>query len=59
MLQKPRFEDFDIDYLSGNRFNFLGNGFDVRESDGRDITWYYGLLNNKDRQPESFPDPVY
>ena len=59
MLQKPRFEDFDIDYVSDNRFNFLGNGFDVREFDGRDITWYYGLLNNQDKQPESFPDPVY
>lgn len=59
MLQKPRFEDFDIDYLSANRFNFLGNGFDIREFDGRDITWYYGLLNNEDKQPESFPDPVY
>ncbi|KEF59610.1 uncharacterized protein A1O9_04456 [Exophiala aquamarina CBS 119918] len=59
MLQKPRFEDFDIGYISDNRFNFLGDGFDVREFDGRDITWYYGLLNNQDKQPESFPDPVY
>ncbi|KIX09207.1 uncharacterized protein Z518_00286 [Rhinocladiella mackenziei CBS 650.93] len=59
VLQKPRFEDFDIDYLSQNRFNFLGNGFDTREFDGRDITWYYGLLNNEDKQPRSFPDPVY
>ncbi|KIW98143.1 uncharacterized protein Z519_01727 [Cladophialophora bantiana CBS 173.52] len=59
MLQKPRFEDFDLDYLSDNRFNFLGNGFDIREFDGRDITWYYGLLNGEDKQPTSFPEPVY
>lgn len=59
MLQKPRFEDFDLQYISENRFNFLGNGFDVREFDGRDITWYYGLLNGEDKQPSSFPKPVY
>lgn len=59
MLQRPRFEDFDIEYLSQNRFNFLGNGFDTRESDGRDITWYFGLLEGKDEQPSTFPDPVY
>ncbi|KIW45757.1 uncharacterized protein PV06_04115 [Exophiala oligosperma] len=59
ILQKPRWEDFDLDYLSENRFNFLGDGFDVREFDGRDITWYYGLLNNEDKQPRTFPDPVY
>ena len=59
MLQKPRFEDFDIEYLSGNTFNFLGNGFDVREFDGRDLTWYYGLLRGEDKQPKSFPAPLY
>ena len=31
VLQKPRFEDYEIEYLSGNAFNFLGDGFDVRE----------------------------
>ncbi|KAF5714437.1 monooxygenase [Fusarium globosum] len=59
MLQKPRFEDFDIDYLSGNPFNFLGNGFDTREFDGRDLTWYYGLLNGQDKQPKTAPAPVF
>ncbi|OQV06038.1 hypothetical protein CLAIMM_10676 [Cladophialophora immunda] len=59
ILQKPRWEDFDLDYLSSNRFNFLGNGFDTREFDGRDLTWYYGLLNDEDKQPQSFPNPVY
>lgn len=59
ILQKPRWEDFELEYLTSNRFSFLGNGFDVREFDGRDITWYYGLLNNTDKQPTSFPDPVF
>jgi hypothetical protein len=31
VLQKPRFEDYEIEYLSGNTFNFLGDGFDVCE----------------------------
>ncbi len=48
-----------MEYLSGNRFNFLGNGFDMREEDGRDLTWYYGLLDEKDSQPIRFPDPMY
>jgi cation diffusion facilitator CzcD-associated flavoprotein CzcO len=59
MLQKPRFEDFDITYMTENRWNFLGNGFDIREFDGRDLTWYYGLLENKDEQPKSFPAPLF
>lgn len=59
MLQRPRFEDFDIEYVTQNRFNFLGNGLDMREFDGRDLTWYYGLLNGQDKQPESFPGPQY
>lgn len=59
MLQTPRFEDFDITYLLRNRFNFLGNGFNIREFDVRDITWYYGLLDGKDKQPTSFPSPAY
>ncbi|TPX08646.1 uncharacterized protein E0L32_009835 [Thyridium curvatum] len=59
ILQKPRFEDFDMEYHSGNRFNFLGDGFDTREFDGRDLTWYYGLIDGKDEQPKSFTGPQY
>lgn len=59
MLQHPRFEDFEMEYLSGNRFSFLGNGFDLRESDGRDLTWYYGLVEGKDRQPDWSPEPMF
>jgi hypothetical protein len=34
VLEKPRYEDFDIEYRSGNSFGFLGNGFCTRELDG-------------------------
>ncbi|PKS11138.1 hypothetical protein jhhlp_002899 [Lomentospora prolificans] len=59
VLQKPRFEDYEFEYLSDNIFNFLGNGFHVREYDGHDLTWYYGLLDGKDEQPKTSPEPVY
>jgi cation diffusion facilitator CzcD-associated flavoprotein CzcO len=61
MLQKPRFEDFDIEYLSGNAFNYLGDGFHVSEYDGSDLTWYYGFMHGEDKQPEpsEFPPALY
>lgn len=59
MLQRVRFEDYEIEYRSGNAFNFLGDGFHVREYDGSDLTWYCGLVDGKDKQPESLPDAVY
>lgn len=34
------------------RFGYWGNGFTLRELDGRDTTFYYGLLNGKDEQPD-------
>ncbi|EKG15124.1 Flavin-containing monooxygenase-like protein [Macrophomina phaseolina MS6] len=52
LLKAPRWEDYEIHYWSGNRFAWLGNGFEVREEDGRDVTYYLGLLGEKDRQPE-------
>ena len=53
LLENPRYEDYDIRYWDENRFAFLGNGFTTREGDGRDITYYLGLLNDEgaDRQP--------
>jgi hypothetical protein len=61
MLLKPRFEDFEIEYLSGNAFNYLGAGFHVREYDGSDLTWYYGLMHGQDKQPDpsEFPPALY
>ncbi|KAH0845712.1 putative sterigmatocystin biosynthesis monooxygenase stcW [Fonsecaea pedrosoi] len=39
-LERPKFEDFDYTYDTGNRFQFLGNGFSTREEEGADQTWY-------------------
>lgn len=39
-LERPKFEDFNYSYDSGNRFQYLGNGFSVREEEGGDSTWY-------------------
>ncbi|XP_014550312.1 hypothetical protein COCVIDRAFT_43130 [Bipolaris victoriae FI3] len=54
VLQRPRFEHFDFVYLDGNLCSFLGDGFDIREVDGRDLTWYMGLLDGEDTQPGPF-----
>ncbi|KAH8880511.1 cyclohexanone monooxygenase [Thozetella sp. PMI_491] len=42
MLKTPRWEDYDIDYKTENRFQFMGNGFTHCESsvDG-DPVWYF------------------
>lgn len=59
ILQKPRFEDYEIAYISQNMWNFLGDGFHDREYNGTDLTWYCGLLDGKDEQPKTAPDPVF
>ncbi|KAJ4204164.1 hypothetical protein NW759_015001 [Fusarium solani] len=59
MLRAPRYEDYEIEYLSDNRFNFMGDGFDVREFDGRDLSWYYGFLNGEDKEPKDKMEPLY
>jgi hypothetical protein len=53
-MKAPRFEDFEIEYWDNNRFAFLGDGFEMREIDGRDVTNYLGCLNEdgKDLQPD-------
>ncbi|KAF9076089.1 FAD/NAD-P-binding domain-containing protein, partial [Rhodocollybia butyracea] len=53
LLTNPRWEDWDYEYgYAGNRFGYLGNGFTMRELDGRDTTFYYGLLDGVDKQPD-------
>ncbi|KAF2745554.1 FAD/NAD(P)-binding domain-containing protein [Sporormia fimetaria CBS 119925] len=54
MMSAPRYEDFDIEYWDDNVFAFMGNGFELREFDGRDITNYLGSLDDDGRvvQPE-------
>ncbi|KAI4705542.1 hypothetical protein J4E81_000425 [Alternaria sp. BMP 2799] len=54
IMETPRYEDFEIEYRQGNMWAFLGNGFEVREFDGRDITNYLGNLDEEGRdvQPD-------
>lgn len=54
MMERVRFEDYDIEYRNDNIFAFLGNGFEIREFDGRDITNYLGCLDDEGRdvQPD-------
>ena len=58
LMEKPRYEDFVMEYWDENRFAFLGNGFDTREFDGRDITNYLGLLDGTDTQPDYDADLI-
>lgn len=46
LLKEPRYEDYQIEYLSGNPFGFLGNGFSIKEYDGSDLSWYLGNEEN-------------
>ncbi|KAH7064309.1 hypothetical protein BKA63DRAFT_170737 [Paraphoma chrysanthemicola] len=54
MMEQPRYEDYEIEYWDDNMFAFLGNGFEMREFDGRDITNYLGNIDGEGRdvQPE-------
>jgi hypothetical protein len=58
LMEKPRYEDFEIAYWDDNRYAFLGDGFDTREYDGRDITNYLGLLDGEDAQPDYDEDLI-
>ncbi|TVY38734.1 putative sterigmatocystin biosynthesis monooxygenase [Lachnellula subtilissima] len=49
-MLKPRWEDYHLQTAHKNRFRYLGNGFSAREFDGRDLSWYLGLLEGKDEQ---------
>jgi hypothetical protein len=51
LLSSPRFEDYDIEYRNPlNPLEFLGNGFAMREFDGRDLSAYLGLIDGRDVQ---------
>lgn len=52
-LANPRYEHYDVEYCNSlNPFELLGNGFSVREFDGRDLSWYLGLLDGQDEQAD-------
>ncbi|KAI1918440.1 hypothetical protein LOZ65_004896 [Ophidiomyces ophidiicola] len=40
LLREPKYEDYEIEYWSGNRWGYLGNGFSTIEFDGSDISYY-------------------
>jgi hypothetical protein len=42
LVETPRFEDYEFTYVSrsGNRFEYLGNGWTRRELEKGDLTWY-------------------
>lgn len=51
LMSQPRFEAYEIEYCNGmNQYEFLGSGFDAREFDGRDLSYYLGLLDGGDVQ---------
>jgi hypothetical protein len=39
-MANPRWEDYEIQYLKRNRFDFLGNGKTKRETEGGDLAYY-------------------
>lgn len=52
LMASPRYQDYDIVYRSSNMWSWLGNGFSLRDYDGRDLTWYMGLVEGEDEQKE-------
>ncbi len=49
LIEHPRYEDYSIKYKAVNRWSFLGNGFSTRDYDGRDITWFWRLVDGEDK----------
>lgn len=42
MLKDVRYEDYEITYRTGNRYQFMGNGYTPRELDpDGDAVWYF------------------
>jgi hypothetical protein len=46
------YEDFVIKYEFDNRLRFMGNGFLMRDLDGRDATWYSGIVDGENKEPD-------
>jgi hypothetical protein len=40
MMSEPRWEDWNIKYLTPNRFQYMGNGKTEIEETGGDLSWY-------------------
>ncbi|CAM1502663.1 Fc.00g074390.m01.CDS01 [Cosmosporella sp. VM-42] len=52
IMATPRWEDYHLTRACRNRFFYFGNGFAERECDGHDLSWYLGLLDGEDKQPQ-------
>ncbi|KAF2483098.1 FAD/NAD-P-binding domain-containing protein [Neohortaea acidophila] len=52
MMARPRLQDYDFVYRTKNMWAWLGNGFSTRDFDGKDLTWYFGLVDGEDRQKQ-------
>lgn len=50
LLSSPRYEDYEVKYRHGNAWYWLGNGYSMRDLDGRDLTPYLGLVDGIDEQ---------
>lgn len=48
LMQSPRYEDYNIQYTNRlNSWEFLGNGFALREADSKsDLSYYLGSLDD-------------
>lgn len=55
IMAEPRFEDYHIEYWSGNPFEFLGNGFSTIEFNGGDLAHYLGT---RESPGGMLPEPV-
>ncbi|RKK07518.1 putative sterigmatocystin biosynthesis monooxygenase stcW [Fusarium oxysporum f. sp. cepae] len=52
MMNEPRYEDYIWKSTNRNRFAYLGNGFSLREVEGKDMTWFLD-------EPEAGYKPVF
>ncbi|KAJ4177179.1 hypothetical protein NW755_013998 [Fusarium falciforme] len=44
LIESPRYEDFEIQYINGNPFWFMGNGVSQRETNKQDLTFYLNTV---------------
>lgn len=52
-MKIPRYPDFEVTYLTTNRFAYLANGFTEREGAEEDLTGYMKAVPMEDLIPVS------
>jgi len=52
IMARPRWEDYNFQYLKSNRFNYFGIGKTMREMNGGDLSYY---LSERGYQYEDEP----